>query len=477
MDAPERVTYFGSTDFKGKRTPFGIKQQDRSRHMYVVGKTGTGKSTLLENMMVQDAKNGEGFACIDTHGASIEKLLDCIPQERIDDVVYVAPHLQGHALAFNVLEDVPKAKQHIVVATLMPVFKSIWADVWNSKFEYVLSNVLLVLLGKPNAHLLEVYQLFTDRAYRQEALLHTENEIVKHFFTVEFEEVEEYKKIVRLIVEKVHHMSLDPIMCAMLGQAKSSMNMREVIDSKRILLVHIPKGLVGEANMKVLGSLFSARIFLAIMSRADAPLEALEKLPLFSLYADEFQNISGGMFAHMLSEARKYKLGLVIANQYMHQLAPEVLQAILGNVGSFIMFRSSPNDVEILKKIYSPTFSEVELANIGLTQMYVVLTIDGVPSSPFTAFSIPPIEKPLMSYRDKILTSTMTAQKDDNQTLRDLLAGLTQKKEEETKHKQEEHSAGLKATLEEVLEKAKQPVQDAPFEVPEQTLKDIFKKD
>jgi hypothetical protein len=481
MNAPDRVSYFASADIKGVKTPFGIKQKDRSRHMYVVGKTGTGKSTILDNLMIQDIKNGEGFACIDTHGASVEKLLDCIPQERIEDVVYIAPHLPGHAVPFNVLEDVPATKHHVVVSGLLPIFKDMWRDVWSSQFEYVLTNVLLVLLAKPEAHLLHVHKLFTDKAFRTEALTYTKNDIVRHFFEAEFENEVKYQDVVRVIVEKVHQMSLDPLMCDMLGQSNSGFDMRDIIDRKKILLVHIPKGFIGETNTRILGGLFSARLFAAAMARGDLSVEDLARVPEFHFYADEFQNIGSGLFATMLSEARKYKLDFILANQYMHQLSEDIRNAIFANIGTIIMFRIAPSDVELLKKVFSPTFTEDELHNVGLTQIYLSLTIDGAPSKPFVALSIPPIEKPVISHKEVILERTMTQlppKQDDTQSLKDILTEVRADTVQQEEERKVEQSKTLKSTLEEVLQEAKAPpASDKPFEVPEQELRNIFKSE
>lgn len=408
MDNPDRITYFAATDSRGKRVPFGIKARDRERHMYVIGKTGMGKSTLLENMAIQDIRNGEGFAFIDPHGSAVEKLLDYIPAERVKDVVYFAPFDMEHPIAFNVMEDVGYDKRHLVVSGLMATFKKIWVDAWSARMEYILSNTLLALLEYPDATLMGVNRMYTDKAYRKKVIEHVKDPVVKDFWTKEFAQYTDRftQEATPAIQNKVGQFTSNPLIRNIIGQPKSSFDIRELMDNKKILLINLSKGLVGDTNMKLLGSMITTRIFLAAMSRADLTAQEIGKLPKFYFYVDEFQNFANETFAEILSEARKYKLNLLIAHQYVEQMEEEVRAAVFGNVGTTVAFRVGPFDAEVLETIFSPEFMKEDLVNLGFAQIYLTLMIDGVGSRPFSAVTIPPIEAPARSYRPEVIETS-----------------------------------------------------------------------
>ncbi|MFI5260581.1 MAG: type IV secretion system DNA-binding domain-containing protein [Candidatus Paceibacteria bacterium] len=405
MENPERVTYFAATDARGKYIPFGIKSKDRDRHMYVIGKTGMGKSTLLENMAIQDIRNGEGLAFIDPHGSAIEKLLDYIPEDRIKDVVYFAPFDMDNPIAFNVMEDVGYDKRHLVVSGLMATFKKIWEDAWSARMEYILTNTLLALLEYPDATLLGVNRMYTDKAYRQKVVDNVKDPVVKDFWTKEFANYgDRYtQEATPAIQNKIGQFTGNPLIRNIIGQSKSSFDIRTMMDGKKILLMNLSKGLVGETNMRLLGSMLVTRIFLAAMSRADKTPGELAKLPHFYFYVDEFQNFANETFAEILSESRKYKLNLTIAHQYIEQMEEPVRDAVFGNVGTTIVFRVGPFDAEVLETVFMPKFTKEDIVGLDKRQIYMTLMIDGVGSAPFSAVTIPPIEQPPVSHREEII--------------------------------------------------------------------------
>lgn len=408
MENPERVTYFAATDARGKRVPFGIKARDRARHMYVIGKTGMGKSTLLENMAIQDIRNGEGMAFIDPHGSAVETLLNFIPANRVKDVVYFAPFDLDYPIAFNVMEDVGYDKRHLVVSGLMATFKKIWVDAWSARMEYILSNTILALLEYPGATLLDVNRMYTDKNYRKKVVDNIKDPVVKSFWTDEFANYgDRYtQEATPAIQNKIGQFTSNPLIRNIIGQEHSSFDIRTLMDERKILLINLSKGLVGDTNMKLLGSMLTTRIFLGAMSRADLPPHELAKSPNFYFYVDEFQNFANDTFSEILSEARKYHLNLLIAHQYVAQMEEEVQAAVFGNVGTTVSFRVGPLDAELLEKVFAPEFTQEDLVNLGFAQIYLSLMIDGIGSRPFSAVTIPPIEAPSRSYRQEVIDSS-----------------------------------------------------------------------
>jgi len=408
MENPERVTYFAATDARGKRVPFGIKSKDRDRHMYVIGKTGMGKSTLLENMAIQDLRNGEGVAFLDPHGATVERLLEYVPEDRLKDVVYFAPFDMDHPIAFNVMEDVGYDKRHLVVSGLMATFKKIWEDAWSARMEYILTNTLLALLEYPNATLLGVNRMYTDKEYRTKVVDNVKDPVVKDFWLKEFANYgDRYtQEATPAIQNKIGQFTGNPLIRNIIGQPKSSFDIRTMMDERKILIMNLSKGLIGETNMRLLGSMLVTRLFLGAMSRADLPATELAKLPHFYFYVDEFQNFANETFAEILSESRKYKLNLIITNQYIEQMEEEVRDAVFGNVGTTVVFRVGPFDAEVLETVFMPKFTKEDIVSLDKRQVYMTLMIDGVGSAPFSAVTIPPIEPPAVSYREQIIEAS-----------------------------------------------------------------------
>lgn len=403
MNPEDKVTYFGATDYRGKKTKFGIKAKDRARHVYVIGKTGMGKSTLLENMAVQDILGGEGMAFIDPHGGTADKLLEYIPEERIKDVVYFAPFDLENPLSFNVLEDIGFDKRHLVASGLMSTFKKIWVDAWSARMEYILNNTLLALLEYPGSTLLGVNRMLAEKDFRNAVVANVKDPSVKAFWTEEFAKFSAsyMQEAGAAIQNKIGQFTANPIIRNIIGQPKSSFDIRKLMDEKKILIMNLSKGQIGEQNASLLGGMLITKIYLAAMSRADMSGFQLAKLPNFYFYVDEFQSFANATFADILSEARKYKLNLTIAHQYIEQMEEEVRDAVFGNVGTTIAFRVGPFDAEVLEKIFAPTFSREDLVNISKYQIYLTLMVDGIGSRPFSAATLDAI--PLREDSNKAL--------------------------------------------------------------------------
>ncbi len=406
-----KVTYFAQTDSRNRRVPFGIKRKDRSRHMYVIGKTGMGKSTLLENMAIQDIRNGEGMAFIDPHGKTAELLLEYIPAERIKDVLYFAPFDMEHPISFNVMEDVGADRRHLVVNGLMSTFEKIWVDAWSARMAYILNNTLLALLEFPGATLLGINRMLSDKEYRKQVVENIKDPSVRSFWVDEFGKyTDKYTaEATPAIQNKVGQFTSNPLIRNIIGQSKSSFDIRKMMDERKIIIINLSKGRVGEGNANLLGSMLITKIYLAAMSRADVSEIDLNKLPNFYLYVDEFQSFANKSFADILSEARKYKLNLTITHQYIEQMEEEVRAAVFGNVGTMVTFRVGAFDAEVLEKEFAPQFTVEDLVNLGIYQIYLKLMIDGVGSQPFSATTLPPIERPAVTHRDEVIAASRSA--------------------------------------------------------------------
>jgi len=404
----ERITYFGQTDARNKKVTFGIKAKDRTKHVYVIGKTGMGKSTLLENMAVQDIKNGEGMAFIDPHGKTAELLLEYVPEHRQKDVVYFAPFDMENPISFNVLENVDADKRHLVVSGLMSTFKKIWQDAWSARMEYILTNTLLALLEYPGATLLGVNRMLSDKEFRKLVISHVTDSSVKSFWVQEFANYTERMaaEAVPAIQNKIGQFTANALIRNMIGQPKSSFDIRQMMDSSKVFIINLSKGRIGESNANLLGGMLITKIYLAALSRADVPDRVLKTLPNFYLFVDEFQSFANESFADILSEARKYKLNLTMAHQYIEQMEEEVRAAVFGNVGTMIVFRVGAFDAEVLEKEFAPQFTAEDIVGLGIFQIYLKLMIDGISSSPFSATTLPPIAKPESSSMEKVIAES-----------------------------------------------------------------------
>jgi len=402
---PNKVVYFAETDARNRKLRFGIKIKDRSKHTYIIGKTGMGKSTLLENLAVQDIRDGRGLAFLDPHGKTADLLLEYVPEERMKDVLYFAPFDLDNPISFNVLEDVGADKRHLVANGLMSAFKKIWVDAWSARMEYILNNILLALLEYPDSTLIGVNRILADEDYRKKVIEHITDPSVRSFWVDEFAKYgpKYMQEAGASIQNKIGQFISNPLIRNIIGQPKSTFDIREIMDGKKILIMNLSKGLVGEANANLLGAMLITKIYLAAMSRADKREAELEALPNFYLYVDEFQNFANESFADILSEARKYKLNLTVAHQYIEQMTEEVRAAVFGNVGTMITFRVGAFDAEFLEKEYGPYFTAQDLVSLGFAQIYLKLMIDGVSSRPFSATTLPPLAKPEQNLREKII--------------------------------------------------------------------------
>lgn len=408
MYDPEKVTYFAETDARNKKVKFGIKAKDRARHVYVIGKTGMGKSTLLENMAVQDIQNGEGMAFIDPHGKTADLLLDYVPEHRIKDVIYFAPFDAEYPISFNVMEDVGPDKRHLVANGLMSAFKKIWVDAWSARMEYILNNTILALLEYPDSTLVGVNRMLSDKAYRKLVVANISDPSVKSFWVDEFEKYGEryMQEAGAAIQNKVGQFISNPLVRNIIGQPKSTFDFRDVMDNRKIVIVNLSKGRVGEQNANLIGSMIITKIYLAALSRADISEATMKGMPNFYLYVDEFQSFANESFADILSEARKYKLNLTMAHQYVEQMSEEVRAAVFGNVGTMMAFRVGAIDAELLEKEFAPMFTAEDMVNLGFVQIYLKLMIDGISSQPFSATTLPPIALAPVSYREDIVVSS-----------------------------------------------------------------------
>jgi energy-coupling factor transporter ATP-binding protein EcfA2 len=376
--------------------------------MYIIGKTGMGKSTLLENLAIQDIQNGNGLAFLDPHGGTAEKLLEYVPEHRIKDVLYFAPFDLEHPISFNVIEDIGADKRHLVVNGLMSTFEKIWSDAWSARMSYILQYTILALLEYPGATLLGINKMLSDKEYRKKVVDNLKDASTKSFWIDEFGKYTEKfaAEATPAIQNKVGQFASNPLIRNIIGQSTSSFDIRKIMDEKKILIVNLSKGRVGEGNANLLGSMLITKIYLAAMSRADMGESEISKLPNFYLYVDEFQSFANKSFANILSEARKYKLNLTIAHQYIEQMEEEVRDAVFGNVGTMITFRVGAFDAEVLEKEFAPVFTAEDLVNLGFTQIYLKLMIDGVSSAPFSATTMGPINRPETSSKDKVIESS-----------------------------------------------------------------------
>ncbi len=386
------ITVFAETTFRNHHRKFGIKIDDRRRHMYLIGKTGMGKSTILENMIVEDIRAGKGVAVVDPHGDLAEKIIEFIPSGRVNDVVYFNPADMEFPIAFNVVEHVEPHLRHLVASGLLGVFQKLWADSWGPRLEYILRNAILAILDYPGSTLLAVTRMLSDKAFRKKVIEKIQDPVVKAFWVNEFAGYADKfaSEAVSPIQNKVGQFLSSSLIRNIVGQVKSSIDVRKIMDEGKILIMNLSKGRIGEDNSALLGSMMITKIQLAAMSRVDLPEKDRKD---FYLYVDEFQNFATDSFANILSEARKYRLNLIMAHQYIEQLGEKVKPAVFGNVGTLIVFRVGAVDAEELVKEFTPTFMEEDIVNLPKYEFYIKLMIDGVASNPFSARGLPPLEE------------------------------------------------------------------------------------
>lgn len=428
---PERIINIGELEKRGKTVRFGIKEKDRSRHVYVIGQTGTGKSTLLEMMAMQDLKNGTGLIFLDPHGQSVNNILQYITRDRLDNVIYFAPHLQEKPIGLNIMEDIGYDKRHLVVSSLMASFEKIWgAATWSDRMAYILSNTLLALIEYPGTTLLDVGRMYTSKSFRGKVVANLKDPQVKKYWTEEFEGyTDRYaQEATPSIQNKIGQFTSNPLMRNIIGQKESAFDFRKIMDDGKMLLVNLSKGQIGENNARMLGVLFTTKIYLAALSRSDMTKTELEAAKPCNFFVDEFQSFANSSFSDILSEARKYKLNLILAHQYLGQLYTDdtgggnaIRDAVFGNVGTFISFRVGPVDAEIIAKQFAPNIAEEDLVALPRYHVYLTLNIDGAGSPPFSARTFYEPASGEESIEDEVIKRTMDTYGVDREIVEDVV--------------------------------------------------------
>jgi type IV secretory pathway TraG/TraD family ATPase VirD4 len=351
------ITHFARVDFRNDRRLFGIKDEDRFAHIYIIGKTGTGKSTLLETMALQDLERGNGVALIDPHGDLVERVAARIPPSRRPDVIYLNAADPSQPYGYNPLRHVREERIALAASGMMEVFKKMWPDAWGVRMEHILRNILMALLEQQNSTLHDIPRIISDRKFRKD------------------------------IARSLRNATADPLLNRILTAPEHDLHIRQVMDEGQVLLVNLAKGRIGEDSSSLLGALLVTTIGLASFSRADMPAERRRN---FFVYVDEFQSFTTLAVANMFSELRKYRVGFTVAHQYLHQLEPEVRHAVLGNVGTTISFRVGAEDAPYVAAEFVGRFEQIDLMQLGNHHIYLKLMIDGMPSKPFSAATLPP---------------------------------------------------------------------------------------
>ena len=401
--SPEKLSLYGVTNFRGTNTIFGIGREDRGRHMYIIGQTGTGKSGLLELLALSDVYHDEGMAIIDPHGDFAQNILKFIPERRVGDVVYFNPADGDFPIGFNPLEVTDPSLKNHTCSELVGVLKRMF-DSWGPRLEYILRYTILALLDYPNATMLDITRMLTEKMFREDVISHINDPVVRNFWTIEFASWNDKfaSEAVAPVLNKIGAFTANPILRNIVGQTKSSINIRQLMDDGKILIVNLSRGVIGEDNAAILGALLVTKIQLAAMSRANIPME---KRRPFYLYVDEFQNFATDSFAVILSEARKYALNLTVANQYVSQMSQVVRDAVFGNVGSMISFRVGADDASFLGKYFAPQFEPQDIMQLHNRHFFATMTLNGEKTQPFSGSTLQ-IPKNMNDYTPKIVTNS-----------------------------------------------------------------------
>lgn len=401
-------TYIGKTIFRDNETLFGIKEEDRRQHMYVIGKTGTGKSTLMKNMIINDMKEGKGVGVLDPHGDLIEELINYVPEERIEDVIIFDPSDAKFPVSLNMLELFDDSQKDLYASGLLDVFKKYFGYSWGPRLEHILRNCILTLLEIPNSTLLGITRLLVDVNYEKYIVDQLRDPVVKAFWENEFVNIRNnprlFSEAIQPIQNKVGQFLAASTIRNIVGQAKSSIKIDDIINSGKILFVNLSKGKIGDDNSSLLGALIISRLQFAAMARVNIPENQRKD---FYVYADEFQSFATESFANVLSEARKYRLNLILAHQYIDQLPEEVRQGVFGNVGTIISFTVGSKDAYMLEKEFAPVFEQNDLVNLQRHYIYIKMMVDGMTSLPFSAMTLPPQGEPT-NRKEEIVTMSRT---------------------------------------------------------------------
>lgn len=429
------LTILGMTNFRNVYREFGIRRDDRRRHIYIVGKSGTGKSTLIENMATDDVVSGKGVIIVDPHGELADKVIACTPDDRISDVIVFDPSDRSFPIAFNLLETVDDDFKGMVASGFVGIFKKIFGDSWGPRLEHILRNTVLALLDSPNSTMLDIPKMLTDSRFRDKVVEQVKDMVIKDFWINEFAQYDAKfrTEAVSPILNKVGQFLATATIRNIVGQPHSRINIREIMDQEKILIVNLSRGKIGEDNSALLGAMMITKIQLAAMSRADV---TTDKRPDCYLYVDEFQNFATDSFAVILSEARKYNLCLTMANQYVEQMPEEVRSAVFGNAGTVICFRVGGTDAQFLVKEFEPVFDANDLVNLDRYTIYIKMLIEGIAPPAFSAKTLPPVQQ-LTGNSEKIIQYTHEHYASSRAAVEDQIAGRT-----------EEDIAALKAEAE-----------------------------
>ena len=387
----DEIEILGQTTFREQFRAFGIKPNDRRHHIYMLGKTGTGKSTLIKNMVIQDMRLNHGVALIDPHGDLVEDLLNFVPRTRTNEVIYFNPADSENPVAINILEAKGDDEKNLVASSLVSVFRHLWKEFWGPRLEHILYNCVIALMDTPGQTLLGVYRMLVDDAFRKSIVANVKDPVVKMFWVDDYEnyDLRFRKEIIAPVQNKVGQLLTSPQMRNIVGQPKSSVDFGFIMDKKRILLANLSKGKIGEDKSNLLGSAIITKMYLSALERQNQPEESRKD---FYLYIDEFQNFSTDIFPSILSEARKYRLNLNIAHQYLYQLPEGIKHAVFGNVGTVISFRTGSYDAKELAEEMKPVFTSEDLEHLDNHHIALRLLIDGKMSHAFSAVTMPPLK-------------------------------------------------------------------------------------
>ncbi len=423
--SPEDVSFIGRTNYvaslEEKKFIFGIKRVDRRRHLYIVGKSGVGKSKSLELLIRQDITYNHGICLMDPHGDVIDAILDYIPEDRIEDVCLIDPSDIDFPASFNPLANVDPAFKFILTQGLIEVLEKQFGANWTPRLEHVFRFTCLALLDYPHATMRGMISMLTDRNYRQKVVEYITDDMVKRFFAIEFADWSEKFDTDAIIplVNKLGQFLSDPLLRNIFGQKENKIDIGELMNKEKIVLINLSKGRIGEENSSFFGSMFLTKIKQAGMERARIPEKERKD---FYLYIDEFHNVVTQTFENILSEARKYAINLTIANQYMGQLIPQVQHAVLGNTGSLICFRVGGEDAVKLKPEFAPLFDVKDMINLAVSEFYIKMTIDGESYDPFSAETLRVLAPTHPSYRDEIIESSRRKYSIPKQAANELIA-------------------------------------------------------
>lgn len=397
----EQINFFARTEYKNKLVPFGVKTDDRRRHMYVIGKTGTGKSTLIANLAINDMRNGKGLCIIDPHGDLCQTVLDYVPKNRINDVVYLDPSDLGYSFLMNPLQVENDYQRELVVSGIVAIFHKLYGNSWGPRLEYILRNCLLTLTQMPEPTMLHIPEILNNDAFRKKAMESIDDPVLKSFWEEEFANMNPRLKseAISPILNKVGQFLSSRFIRNILQEHKSTIDLETIMNSRKILLVNLSQGKLGEDNSALLGAMIITKIQLAAMNRVSIAEEDRQD---FYLYVDEFQNFATSSFIKILSEARKYRLNLILANQYISQIPEDVRGAIFGNAGTMFSFLVGATDAFFMAKEFRERFTEDDLLALGNYQAIVKLAIDNMTQPPFLCYTLP-LPKHSNQNREKVI--------------------------------------------------------------------------